>query len=576
MKLKPGIFFLLWGICSVMMVYSQKTDKVFNADSVIRTINDPNEKVDFILKFLDEPENAYLENTEDLANRALEIAQQVHYGEGTIDAMLKLGKIYFNQSNYKKSMEYAQKSKELSEDINYRQGLAYSLRIIGIIYNELGDYDNSSPNFFKSLKLFEQLGNKKGISQSLGDIGMDFYSLQKYPKALDYYHKSLGIAAEIDDPSIIKRQYNNIAVVYGDLHKFDTAIVFLQKALEINIALGDKLWQGTNLMNIGFNQMNLGNYPDALINFQKAFDLASEMDNHSHMAECLLNFGFCYYSSGNVSKSIEFFKKALQESQQHGYYRIIYPTAHILNQIFIEQNDTLAAYPYVVLEKIAGDSLFAYQKQMLLSKLELQYIYEKKEFNKQLAQQAKNNLYLVIFISLILGMVILFLLFAHHRMKAKKIAIEKQSVEQELEFKNKELSLNLMALMKKNELMMDISSNLVDIEKGAKTTETKLALAKIGHKIRHSSDDKIWKEFSARFQEVHAGFYEALLHKYPDLTQNELKLCAFLRLNMSTKDISELTNQQLLTIDKARYRLRKKLGISNLDVNLVTFLSQIQ
>jgi DNA-binding CsgD family transcriptional regulator len=63
--------------------------------------------------------------------------------------------------------------------------------------------------------------------------------------------------------------------------------------------------------------------------------------------------------------------------------------------------------------------------------------------------------------------------------------------------------------------------------------------------------------------------------KYPDLTQSELKLCAFLRLNMSTKEISELTGQRILTIDHARYRLRKKLGISNSEINLVTFLSQI-
>jgi DNA-binding CsgD family transcriptional regulator len=76
-------------------------------------------------------------------------------------------------------------------------------------------------------------------------------------------------------------------------------------------------------------------------------------------------------------------------------------------------------------------------------------------------------------------------------------------------------------------------------------------------------------------EEVHAGFYEKLLKAYPDLSQNELKLCAFLRLNMSTKDIAELTGQQLPSIDKARYRLRKKLGLASSETNLVTFLSQV-
>jgi len=54
-----------------------------------------------------------------------------------------------------------------------------------------------------------------------------------------------------------------------------------------------------------------------------------------------------------------------------------------------------------------------------------------------------------------------------------------------------------------------------------------------------------------------------------------MKLCAFLRLNMTTKEIAELTGQQIHTLENARYRLRQKLGITSSDVNLVTFLAQI-
>ena len=113
------------------------------------------------------------------------------------------------------------------------------------------------------------------------------------------------------------------------------------------------------------------------------------------------------------------------------------------------------------------------------------------------------------------------------------------------------------------------------LETNAKGDETKQAIHKISQDLRTNTDDKMLNEFSLRFQEVHAGFYEKLLQAYPDLSQNELKLCAFLRLNMSTKDIAELTGQQLASIDKARYRLRKKLELPGSETNLVTFLSQI-
>jgi hypothetical protein len=115
----------------------------------------------------------------------------------------------------------------------------------------------------------------------------------------------------------------------------------------------------------------------------------------------------------------------------------------------------------------------------------------------------------------------------------------------------------------------------MQLERNAKGIEAKKAITLISQELRISTDDKMLNEFSRRFQEVHAGFYEKLLKDYRDLTQNELKLCAFLRLNMSTKDIAELTGQQLSAIEKARFRLRKKLALSGSDSNLVTFLSQI-
>jgi DNA-binding CsgD family transcriptional regulator len=148
-------------------------------------------------------------------------------------------------------------------------------------------------------------------------------------------------------------------------------------------------------------------------------------------------------------------------------------------------------------------------------------------------------------------------------------------MEKELEFKNKELTINLLSLMKKNEMLSDISNRLTTIERAAKKEETKDAISKISREIRSNADDKMLNEFTIRFQEVHKGFYEALLAKFPDLTNNELKLCAFLRLNMSSKDISDLTGQRIQTIEQARYRLRKKLGISNSETNLASFLAVI-
>ena len=570
------VLVILCFLCSQLLAANGiiRTDSL---DAAWSAIKNPNAKVDAILSFLEKQENQYLEDSLviNLANRACEISKQNNYPAGSIKSMLKLGNCYFRSSEYSKAMEFAQKAKELAEDLSYEKDLANSYNLIGIIYSELGAFDNSSPYFFKGLKLFEKLSDKEGIARSLGNIGLDFYDQQVYKKALEYLSNSLTLALRLNNQTLIKKQYNNIAAVYADQQKYDTAVDFMRKALKIEIKLGDKMGQGISIMNIGYIQMNEGNYKEAFLSFQQSLDLATEINNHLHMAKCYLNFGYCHYSVKNIEASINYFNKALLEGQKNGYYRIIAQSANMLNQIYTEKQDTLKAYKYVVLEKLAGDSLCAFQKQKLSSKLEFQYLYEKKELKRQLAQQVKNTLMLIVIFSLVIGMLILGLVFSRHRLKSKLVLLEKEKIKSELDIRDRELTVNLISLIKKNEMLADISGKLMQLELNAKGIEAKESLSKISKELRNSTDDKMLNEFSIRFQEVHAGFYDKLLKTYPDLSQNELKLCAFLRLNMSTKDISELTNQQLASIDQARYRLRKKLGLSNSESNLVTFLSQL-
>jgi tetratricopeptide (TPR) repeat protein len=577
MKTKLTLFLSILGLVGFQMILAQGPIRTGSLDSVLRTIKEPDEKVDAILKFLKEPENQYMEDSIAMgfATRALEISRQTHYPVGIINSMIKLGNFHYRISEYKKAMEYAQQAKELSEDLNLEPELAHSLSLIGKIYTELGDYDQSSQYFFRSLKLFEKHKDEEGISYALGCIGNDFYNHQDYGKALQYFNKALSIAERIRYQSEIKRQYNNMAAAFSVLKKYDTAIVFFQKALDINIKIGDKFGQGINIMNIGYIQMNEGKSTEALQSFHQSLQLFTELDNRLHMAECYLNFGFCYHSTGRVEEGINYFKKALQEGMEHRYYKIISTAAGMLNKVYSDKGETIEAYHYLKLEKLAGDSLFEAKRQILISKFELQYLYEKKEFERRQTQQTKNIIIGIIMAGLMAGLVVLGLLFSRQRLKSKLFSAEKEKIELKLEIKDRELTVNLISLIKKNELLTEISNKLAHLESNAAGKESKDTIAKIRQELRNSINDKMFNEFSQRFKEVHAGFYEKLLLTYPELSQNELKLCAFLRLNMSSKDIAELTGQQVTAIDKARFRLREKLNLANSKTNLVTFLSQI-
>ena len=132
-----------------------------------------------------------------------------------------------------------------------------------------------------------------------------------------------------------------------------------------------------------------------------------------------------------------------------------------------------------------------------------------------------------------------------------------------------------MGLVKKNKILSEIADKLMDIKKNAVKEETKSAIIKIARELHLNTDDEVWDEFEIRFKQVHGEFYEKLISQFPDLSPNEQKICAFLRLNMTTKEISDLTGQRIHTLEVERTRLRKKLGITNTKTNLVSFLSKI-
>ncbi len=188
-------------------------------------------------------------------------------------------------------------------------------------------------------------------------------------------------------------------------------------------------------------------------------------------------------------------------------------------------------------------------------------------------QKRKDLIYIMLISGGFLAAIILFLLFRLQINKNKRINLHRKNLISDLDFKNKELTTNVIYLLKKNEFIINISDKLKKSRYDFKP-ENRKTVDDIIRELEQGSKGDVWKDFEVRFQEVHAGFYKRLNEQFPDLSPNELKLCAFLRLNMSTKEISTITFQSPKSINMARFRLRKKMRMKNYD-NLVTFLGQL-
>lgn len=156
------------------------------------------------------------------------------------------------------------------------------------------------------------------------------------------------------------------------------------------------------------------------------------------------------------------------------------------------------------------------------------------------------------------------------------VALRNEKLEDDINFKNSELASSAMHLVKKGELLTKIKSELTHIMKGLDNPQATSEVKKLIKSLSEDDNmDKEWEHFSKHFDKVHSDFLVELKEKHPTITPNELKLSAYLRMNLSTKEIAQLMNISVRGVEISRYRLRKKLELSS-ETSLFDYLIGIQ
>lgn len=202
----------------------------------------------------------------------------------------------------------------------------------------------------------------------------------------------------------------------------------------------------------------------------------------------------------------------------------------------------------------------------------------------------------VILILLIIGLIVLF----HNRKVAKEqrvmqekfemeqeqllkekaleneknlVQIKNQSLKNEVKLKSKQLANTAMALVKKNETLQDLKKELgANKKEFGNVFAYKKLVKRIDGSIGH--DDE-WEIFEYNFNQVHEEFFKELKGMHPTLTQKDLKICAYIKMNLTTKEIAPLMNISVRGVETHRYRLKKKLDLDN-DKSLTDYLMNIQ
>ena len=209
-----------------------------------------------------------------------------------------------------------------------------------------------------------------------------------------------------------------------------------------------------------------------------------------------------------------------------------------------------------------GDKFNELESNILLSK-------KRSELNES---KIKYNTYLFILIIgstiLLFSLISLRLNFNLQKEKSEKIISEKKYIEASLEHKKMELVNKSNYISQRNKNLNYILESVDKVDISSKNDSTSIIKEKIALILK---SENINNRFEKQFEEVYPGFFKDLIAKSSHLSQNDLRLCAYLKMNQGTNEIAQLSGVSIRTVESQKYRLKKKLNLSK-EENLVHFL----
>ena len=446
---------------------------------------------------------------------------------------------------------------------------------IGNIYFAAGDYKRAKDKYLEAQENFLLYSNEQAKNNGLNvvyrNLGMISQKENDFKSAEEFYLKSLDSRVEINDlAGIIYTYADLIALNLFSLDKIFVANEYFDKAKKLHESEinSQKLFERSELQrNLGYIYLVYGQY---FKNIKKEYKTAIDYFNKSK--EILINFPLevpllnsdiskCYIRLNDHTNAE---KMALESLKGASLSRDIKKSNYeILESIYHQQNNTNKLIRVKdSLIKLNSFSSFSNIKD-LFNNLETQILLSKKqsELNQN---KIRYNTYLFI---LIIGLVILFFSlitikvnFNYQKERNIRLEVEKNVSKTKLEKKQLELVSKTNFIAQRNNYL-DILKHSVLKQKGKNKDSEKVSFEIEREIDRIIGSEKIFENFESQFTEVYPEFFKVLVLKYGKLSQTDLRLCAYIKMNQSTNEISQITGVSIRTVETQRYRLGKKIKL---------------
>lgn len=505
-------------------------------------------------------------------------ATAIQYQRCLADNYYHLANAISNQDKYEEAEVYYQKALPIYQTLGDEQVLMRFHINHAWLITSLGRYPEAAEKLYEAIRLAEKHGASRSIFNAQHELGFLKMQIGEAEEALTIFTANEILAEELGEDYKRSVAYGDLGFYYAEIRNWEKALNYDLKDLAIQEASGDSKDLALIYNNVGTNYMNLEQYRQAIIYFQKAMAQEGQHRDLYNRILATIQLGTVRHKLGQTNRGIELVKSALTESRAIQSADLTKNALGTLEQIYSESGRYQAAYSMLQIRQGYRDSLFDLEKNLQLAEIEAKFATEKKEKEiavlereAALAKAQRTSLIAILIGSILLASFIIAFLWQKRRLllQQKAVAEERQRItalqneklQLKLSFKQQELNAKVLQLCKKNEFLQSLDYELATMDQ-ADADQVKASSRKLTRQIRRDIDsDSEWDDFFQTFSAIHPRFLTGLQEIEPALSKSELRLASLLRMNLSSKEISQMLNISGEGVKKARYRLRKKLSM---------------
>lgn len=477
------------------------------------------------------------------------------------------------------------------------------LTLSGQVKLYLQDYVAASGFFTEIMHSYVKDTLSLAAAKAYNGMGTVLGYMKKQEDALAYMFKALHIAREKGNLRYESMAASNVMGIYSQLGEADLALKYALESYEAALKIKDQdVERYVNaLFNLALAYHGVGNV-SAGAYYEKALSLAEEK-KLDHLALYIrYNYVLLLHEGGSLDKARAFGEKNVKEAKKLQNRSMEKAQWDELAQIYEE-----AGSVYKEIEALKRSMALSEEIHYLESSEKLSFLQHEFDSYKEIQQQISErqrmeivaqklkirNLWLIVIsvLSLALAGVVLFLVRmivrqcrVNNLMKQRlnqsmlnlegSLAYQRDDYEKKMSLRDREAAATALYLVRIGNIVSAVMPKIKALRLMGSSAKEKLLLTEVENLLKQVEPEKRWGEFETYFLRVDRSFFARLSQLYPDLTPNEKRLLALISLNLSSKEISVLTNRSFDSINTAKSRLKKKLALDE-ETSLDSFVSSL-